>query len=63
MLDGPEKFTYTSSLLTDGEKERLSLALLSNIDVFAKSCSDMVGINPTMASHKLNVISKAKLVR
>ena len=63
MLDGSEKFTYTSSLLTNGEKERLRLTLLSNIDVFARSYSDMVGINPMVPSHKLNVISKAKLVR
>ena len=37
MLDGPDKFTYASSLLTDDEKEQLRLALLSNIDVFAWS--------------------------
>ena len=34
-LDGPEKFTYASYLLTDDEKEQLRLVLLSNIDVFA----------------------------
>ena len=63
MLDGLEKFTYASSLMTDDEKEQLRLALLSNIDVFAWSHSNMVGINPTMASHKLNIISKAEPVR
>ena len=63
MLDEPEKFTYASSLPTDDEKEQLRLALLSNIDVFAWSHLDMVGINPIVASHKLNIISMAKLVR
>ena len=62
MLDGPKKFSYASSLLTDDEKEQLRLALLSNIDVFAWSHSNMVGINPKVASHKLNIISTAKLV-
>ena len=41
MLDWPKKFTYANSLLTDDEKEKLRLALLSNIDVFAWSHSDM----------------------
>ena len=55
MLDGP--------LLTDDKKEQLWLTLLSNIDVFACNHSDMVGINPMVASHKLNIISMAKPVR
>ena len=63
MLDGQQKFTYTSSLLTDDEKEQLRLELLSNIDVFAWSHSDMLGINPMVASHKLNIIFTAKPVR
>ena len=62
-LDGPEKFTYISSLLSNEEREQLRLVLLNNIDVFAWSHSDMVGINPTVASHKLNIIPMAKLVR
>ena len=63
MLDEPEKFTYASSLLIDDKKEKLRLALLSNIDVFSWSHSDMVGINPTVASHKLNIISTTNPVR
>ena len=63
VLDRPEKFTYASSLLTDDKKEQLRLALLSNIDVLAWSHSDMVKINPTVASHKLNIISTARPVR
>ena len=63
MLDEPEQFNYASSLLTNDEKEQFRLTLLSNIDVFAWSHSDMVGINPTVNSHKLNIIFTAKLVR
>ena len=59
VLDGPKKFAYANSLLSYDEKERLRLALLSNIDVFALSHSYMAGINPTVASHKLNIISTA----
>ena len=35
MLDGPKKFTYASSLLSDEEIEQLRLVLLNNVDVFA----------------------------
>ena len=62
-LDGPKKFTYVSSLLSNEEREQLELVLLNNIDVFVWSHSDMVGINPMVASHKLNIIPMAKLVR
>ena len=34
-LDGLEKFTYVSSLLSNEEKEQLLLILLNNIDVYA----------------------------
>ena len=62
-LDGQEKFTYVSSLLSNEEREQLRLALLRNIDVFAWRHSDMVGIRPTVASHKLNVLLTTKPVR
>ena len=63
VLGRPEKFTYASSLLTDEEKGRLRLALLSNIDVFAWNHLDMVEINLTVASHKLNIISTPRPMR
>ena len=63
VLDGPEKFTYVSSLLSSEENERLQCVLLQNIDVFTWNNSDMNGIDPTLASHKLNVIPPVKLVR
>ena len=36
-LDGPEKFTYISFLLSNEEREQLRLVLLNNIDVFTWS--------------------------
>ena len=62
-LDKLEKFTYISSLLSNKEREQLRLMLLNNIDVFTRSHSDMILINPTVASHKLNVIPAARPVR
>ena len=62
-LDGPEKFTYINSFLNNEERAQLRLALLRNIDVFAWRHSDMVGISPTVASHKLNVLPIANPVR
>ena len=62
-LDRPERFTYVSSLLSNEEREQVRLTLLRNINVFAWRHSDMVRINPTVASQKLNVFPTAKLVR
>ena len=63
MVDGQEKFTYISSLLSKEERERLRLMLLNNIDVFAWSYLDMIGINRMVASHKLNIILEVRPVR
>ena len=63
MLDGLEKFTYISSLLSNEEREQLRLMLLNNMNVFTWSHSDMVGINPTVASHELNIIPMARPIR
>ena len=62
-LEGPDKCTYVSSLLSSTEKEQIQQVLLRNMDVFAWTHSDMVGINPIHASHKLNVILSARSVR
>ena len=62
-LDGLEKFTYISSLLSNEERKQLRLMLLNNIDVFAWSHSDMIGINSTVACHMLNIIPVARPVR
>ena len=60
MLDEPEKFTYDSSLLSGDEKEQSRLVLLNNVDVFSWNHSDIVGISPTVAFHKLNIIPTAR---
>ena len=62
-LDRLEKFTYISSLMSNEERAQLQLVLLRNIDVFAWRHSDVVGISPAVASHKLNVLPTAKPVR
>ena len=62
-LDRLEKFTYVSSLLSNEEREQLRLMLLRHIDVFTWRHSDMVGINPVVASHKLNVLPTTKPIR
>ena len=63
MVDGLEKFTYVRSLLSNEEKEQLKRVLLRNINVFAWNHSNMIGIDPMLASHKLNIIPAIKLVR
>ena len=62
-LDRPDKTTNVSSLISSGEKEQIQQVLLRNMDVFARTHSDMVDINPIHASHKLNVIPSARSVR
>ena len=63
LLGGQDKHTYVSSLLSEEEKERLQQVLLCNIDVFAWIHTDMIGINPAHASHKLNVVPSAISIR
>ena len=63
LLGGPDKHTYVNSLLSEKEKEQLRQVLLGNIDVFAWTHSDMTGISPTHASHKLNIFSFARPIR
>ena len=63
VLDGPEKFTYISSLLSSEEKEKLQRLVLKNVDVFPWNHSNMIGIDSMLVSHKLNIIPAAKPVR
>ena len=63
VLDGPEKFTYVSTLLSSKERKQVQGVLLKNLDVFAWTHSDMVSINLVLASHKLNIVQVAKPVR
>ena len=55
--------TYLSSLLTEEERAQLQEVLKANADVFAWVHSDMTGISPANASHRLNVLPFARPVR
>ena len=61
--DEQEKFTYVNTLLSSEEKEQLQHVLLRNADVIAWSHSEMAEIDPTLASHKLNIIASTKPIR
>ena len=63
VLDGLEKFAYVSTLLSSKEREQVQGILLKNLDVFEWSHSDMVGIDPVLASHKLNIVHTTKPIR
>ena len=63
LISGPGKCTYVNSLLTEKEKARLQQILQANADVFALTHSDIIGISPMHASHKLNVVSFTKPVK
>ena len=63
LIGGPDRCTYVSSLLTREERARLQQILKANADVFSWTHSDMTGISPVNASHKLNVLPSARPVR
>ena len=63
LIGGPGKCIYVSSLLSEEERARLQQILQANAYVFAWTHSDMIGISPVHASHKLNVVSFARPVR
>ena len=63
IIDGPDRGTYVSSLLTEEERARLQEVLKANTDVFAWTHSDMTRISPVNASHKLNVLPSVRPVR
>ena len=63
VLDGPKKFTYIITLLSSKEREQVQGVLLKNLDVFSWSHLDMVGIDPILASHKLNIVYATKPIR
>ena len=63
LIGGPDKYTYVSSLMKKEERAQLQQILQANADVFDWTHSDMIGIGPMQASHKLNVVSSARPVR
>ena len=62
LIDGPDKGTYISSLLTEEERARLQEVLKDNADVFTGTHSNMTGISPVNASHNLNILPSARPV-
>ena len=63
VVGGPNRCTYVSSLLTEKEKAQLQQVLTAQADVFAWNHSDMTGINPINAFHKLNVLLSARPIQ
>ena len=55
--------TYISSHLTPEETQNIQDALRQSHDIFAWAHSDMKGIHPSIASHRLNVLPTARPVR
>ncbi|RVW22226.1 Retrovirus-related Pol polyprotein from transposon 17.6 [Vitis vinifera] len=51
------------SLMTQEETQSIQNILRSNHDIFAWTHSDMKGIHPSIASHKLNVFPAARPIR
>ena len=61
-LQQPKKTARIGSRLSLAEKEELTTFLRENRDIFAWSPSDMPGIDPKVACHKLHVDPAAKPV-
>lgn len=52
----------SNSLLNKNEQTHLEGMLRQNTDIFAWTYSDMLGINPSVAAHKLNILHNVQLV-
>ncbi|RVW40899.1 hypothetical protein CK203_076902 [Vitis vinifera] len=63
ILEEGTHLTNISSLLTPEETRNIQNALRQNHDVFAWAHSDMKGIDPSITSHKLNVLPTARPIR
>ena len=61
--DDPEHLAYIGSKLAEDLKIPLTYFLRQNKDVFTWEQADMGGIDPTVITHKLNVISSFKPVK
>lgn len=58
-----DHYTHISSLLQSTEVQELQGILQQNQDVFAWAQSDMTGIHPMVASHRLNTLATSRLVQ
>lgn len=65
LVDGndPNKFLKIGSQLSPMLRKMLMEFLLKNLDIFALSLSDMVGIDPEVMCHHLNIYPNRKGVR
>ena len=61
--DGTTKMTRIGTMLSLEMRTRLIEFLKENLDVFAWSHEDMLGISLKIIRHKLNVDSERKLVQ
>ena len=59
----PEKFTRIGTSMKEKMKRDLVQFLRENIDVFAWSHEDMLGIDPNVITNHLNVYPSSKPVR
>ena len=59
----PEKFTRIGTSMEEKTKQDLVQFLRENNDVFAWSHEDMLGIDPSVITHRLNVYPSSKPVR
>ena len=57
-----EKFTKIGTSMEGKTKQDLVQFLRKNINVFAWSHQDMLGIDPSVITHRLNVYPSSKLV-
>ena len=58
-----EKFTRIKTGMKEKMKQNLVQFLKKSIDVFTWSHKDMLGIDPNIITHRLNVYLSSKLVR
>ena len=55
--------TNVSYLLMTKERSNIEALLRQNVDIFAWSHLDMLGIDLSVAAHKLNILPNMRLVR
>ena len=59
----PKKFTRVGTSMEEKTKQNLVQFLRKSINVFAWSHEDMLGIDPSVITHRLNVYPSSKPVR
>ena len=59
----PQKFTKIGTSIKEKTKQDLVQFLRKSINVFVWSHEDMLGIDPSVITHRLNVHSSSKPVR